>query len=395
MFSTNKLLSQPTFAMSALAFALGVGHLPSAVAADSIAEAISGGSANLSLRARFEDVSIDDAEADAFTLKTRLTFKTADLAGFSSVLEFDDVTELRGEDDYFPPIADPEGTEVNQFYIQYKNDLVTSKVGNQRILIDNQRYIGGVGFRQNEVTYDAVTAVFTPAAGLTATVGYTNSRHFLNGNSFSGESVTILNVGYKVGSIGKLSGYGYLIEDLNNPGSVVVADSVDTYGVRFAGATGMAVYEAEIATQTREAVSGAEFDTDYYHLAGGVKAAGFTFKAGLETQTSDGGNGAFITPLGTNHKFGGWADKFLLTPNTGLEDFYVSAGGVVAGIKLVGVYHEFTSDVDGIDYGSEIDFLIAKKIGKNYGISLKYADYSADEFSVDTEKLWLTATANF
>ena len=69
--------------------------------------------------------------------------------------------------------------------------------------------------------------------------------------------------------------------------------------------------------------------------------------------------------------------------------------GKAAGLKLVLAYHDFASDVNNIDYGSEIDFLIAKKFGKNYGLSLKYADYSADDFSVDTEKVWITATASF
>ena len=309
MNSTKKFLTQSGFVVSALTLALGFGPTQ-AVAADSIAEAISGGSAKLSLRARFEDVGFEDSanDRDALTLKTRLTFSTADLSGFSALLEFDDVTELTDSEDYTSAIADPEGTEINQFYVQYKNDFATAKVGNQRILLDNQRFVGGVGFRQNEVTFDAITAVFTPMAGLTATLGFTNNRHFLNGSSFSDESVTLFNVGYKVAGYGKLSGYTYLIDDLLNRDI-----TLDTYGVRFAGSTGMFVYELEAATQTREVVAG-DFDTDYYHLAGGIKAAGFTFKAGLETQTSDDGQVAFITPLGTNHKFNGWADRFLVTP---------------------------------------------------------------------------------
>jgi hypothetical protein len=72
-----------------------------------------------------------------------------------------------------------------------------------------------------------------------------------------------------------------------------------------------------------------------------------------------------------------------------------------AGIKLLAVYHDFTSDDSGAsgnasdDLGEEIGFLVAKDFGKHYGLQLKYADYDADEHKDDTQKLWLTATAKF
>jgi len=41
------------------------------------------------------------------------------------------------------------------------------------------------------------------------------------------------------------------------------------------------------------------------------------------------------------------------------------------------------------------DLLVSKKFGKHYVLLAKYAYYDADQFSTDTQKLWLQAEANF
>ena len=100
------------------------------------------------------------------------------------------------------------------------------------------------------------------------------------------------------------------------------------------------------------------------------------------------------------HKFNGWADKFLGTPAGGLEDFYgsisykVDAEGPMKGLKFDATYHDFSADVGG-DYGSEIDLQVSKKFGKNYYGGLKFADYNADGFATDTQKIWVTIGANY
>ncbi|MEZ5508662.1 MAG: hypothetical protein R3F47_02015 [Gammaproteobacteria bacterium] len=73
------------------------------------------------------------------------------------VLEFDDVTALKDEDyndtagngQDNPAIADPEGTEVNQVYLSYQGlDKTDIRYGRQRILLDNERFVGGVGWSE-------------------------------------------------------------------------------------------------------------------------------------------------------------------------------------------------------------------------------------------------------
>lgn len=53
---------------------------------------------------------------------------------------------------------------------------------------------------------------------------------------------------------------------------------------------------------------------------------------------------------------------------------------------MVGVYHDFYDDTGNIHYGKECDFSVAKKIGKHYSLLARYAYYSADYYSTDTQK---------
>ena len=113
---------------------------------------------------------------------------------------------------------------------------------------------------------------------------------------------------------------------------------------------------------------------------------------------SDDSNFGFGTPLATLHKFNGWADIFLGTPGTGLVDTYVSFSTKVGPGKFTAVYHDFTADEDTPtvdDLGSELDLAYAVKFGKGYNAGIKYADYSADDFAVDTEKFWLWVGLSF
>ena len=139
--------------------------------AESLSEAFSNGKANLSFRYRYEMVDQDgfSKDANASTLLTRLNYQTEAYKGFSFFIEADNVMEVFG-DNYnagagntpnngaYPVVADPTGTEINQAWFNFAfNDDNNLKIGRQRILLDNQRFVGGVGWRQNEQTYDAVS----------------------------------------------------------------------------------------------------------------------------------------------------------------------------------------------------------------------------------------------
>lgn len=374
-----------TFPSKLLLAAAVAAATPTAYAAESIAEAFQNGSTAVSFRLRFEDVDVGGVSNDALTLKSRLTYKTDTLNGFSALFEVDDTTVL-GDEDY-TGIADSEYTDVNQAYLAYSAADTTVKFGRQRILLDNQRFVGGVGFRQNEQTYDALTLTNKSLADTTLFYGYISEVNNIFASDAKHET-HLLNAKYTGLPFGTVTGYYYQIEP------DAAADSIDTFGVRFTGSQpagdAKLLYTAEYASQDQNNGS----KPDYYVLEGGVSVSGVTAKLGYEVLESDNGVG-FNTPLATKHKFQGWADKFLGTPGTGIEDLYLTVGTKVAGVKLLAVYHDFEAETTSADLGSEFGLVVAKKFGKNYGLSLKYADYQAGDTGVDTDKLWLTATANF
>jgi len=155
------------------------------------------------------------------------------------------------------------------------------------------------------------------------------------------------------------------------------------------------IYTLEYATQSDYEQGSSAIDADYSLIELGLKISGVTAKLGYEILGSDSFS-SFETPLATKHAFNGWTDQFLNTPPNGLKDLYLTVGGKVQGIKLLGVYHDFKADSGGASYGNEIGFLAAKKFGKHYSAGLKYASFSSDSTSyVDTDKIWIWGGIKF
>lgn len=375
------------------------------VQASSFESAYKDGSIDLNLRLRSETSDVDNTKDTALanTLKSRLTVKSGSVFGLSALVEADNTTHLT--DDFnstqngnskYNKVVDPETTQFNQAYIQYSMEDTTLKAGNQRIILDNQRHVGGVGFRQDEATFDAVS-VKSKIADATIFVAAANNRNNIK-NENTEESIALVNVKYAVSKDLSTTAFYYGIDDTN----AIDGLDFDTFGLSAKGSAAGIGFYAEVATQNKTTAAGGDFDSTYLNLSASKKIAGVKATLGYETFGSDDGDAAFATPLGTNHKFYGWSDTFLGgAGDNGIQDIYASAVTKVAGIKLVGQYHNFTS-VEGSDpLGNEFGFVAAKKFG-TYGASLKVAQYLASDFAEglaepkkDTTKVWLTGTAKF
>ena len=157
------------------------------------------------------------------------------------------------------------------------------------------------------------------------------------------------------------------------------------------------LYAAEFATQTSTNAD-TEFDASYVMLEAGAAAGGITGKINWEVLGSDDGAYGFATPLATLHKFNGWVDQFLTTPQQGLEDLSVSVAGNIAGGNWLVTYHDFSaseSDAEVDDLGSEIDVQYVTKIADSFSLGLKYASYDGADAAVDTNKLWVWLGTRF
>jgi hypothetical protein len=374
--------------------------------AENFNQVIDDSKVDVNFRLRVESVDQDNAldNALAATLKSRVTFESGAYNGFSALVEGDNVLHII--DDFndgngngntqYSTVVDPETTQFNQAYIQYSGFESTIKVGNQRIVLDNQRHVGGVAWRQDEATFDAVSVKNTSIEKTTLFAAAANNRNTIK-NENTEESIILLNAKYAQSKDLAVTGFYYSIADTNGIDGL----DFDTLGLR---ATGMAAgfgYEAELASQSKETAAGGDYSTLYYHLNGSKKFSSVKATLGYEVFGSDDGTAAFATPLGTNHKFFGWTDTYLTgAGDNGIEDIYLSAVTKVSGVKLVGQLHNFSSNEGGDALGNELGFVVAKNFD-NYGVDLKVAQYLASNFAennlnkVDTTKIWLTGTAKF
>ena len=106
-----------------------------------------------------------------------------------------------------------------------------------------------------------------------------------------------------------------------------------------------------------------------------------------------GGVQAFQTPLGTNHAFQGFADRFLITPGDGIRDIFATLNMKAFGTQFSTSYHLFSSDRDDYRYGAEWDFLVERVIAKRFLAGLKVADYRADRNALNVARNTTTEQA--
>ncbi len=410
---SNNKIYQSLAAAVTLAITLSIttvtlgGFSSLAHSSDSFIDALSNGKTKADFRLRLEDVDTAVNDATAMTLRSRLSYTTNSYNQLSATIEVEDVRSVLGVNSYSVPqtgfntgqhaaIPDPEVTELDQAYIQYKDSLLTAKLGRQVLTLDDHRFVGHVGWRQDRQTFDAARLQMSPAEGLNLDMAYIYKRNRIFAEALDAQAEDLLlNLSYN-SPVGKLKAYAYLLDDetLNRQS--------DTYGIHLSGKrdteTASVFYNAAFATQ-QATQAGVEYDPDYLLLEGGVAIADMDIKFAYEVLGSDNGQASFTTPLATLHKFNGWADVFVASTFTatalplGLVDTSVSISGKIGsqvpGVKWSAVFHTYDSDQGSVDYGSELDLIASIKFNKHYSGGIKYASYNADNFSVDTDKFWL------
>ena len=365
------------------------------------------------LRPRYEMVDEDNVKPNANALTNRLVLGVgADLLDTDWLSTYVEMTDVHNVNDNYNStdngatnsiVADPEQTRVTQSYIDVKYKKTKLRYGRQMFNVDNLRFIGAVAWRQMPQTYNATTIFDSSIEGLDLMASYVTQVNKIT-TATSNDDIGILHAKYKAMDALTITGYGYLVENLG-----------DTYGLALTGKPKLSDtltlnYRAEYAmmgdaSMTDNPTAAQEkADASYMNLELGMSMSGvlaglnYEVQSGKEASDTSTERKTFVTPYGTNHKFNGFADKFLTTPAQGLVDANIMLGYKS---KDVGVfkafYHDFSSEADSVDYGSEIDLLYKRAIPgvKNVTGLLKYADYSADDFSVDTQKFWVQLDYKF
>jgi len=377
---------------------------------DKLSSMVTDGKASVDFRYRFEGVDEDGFadNAQASTLRSRLTLESAALNGFSALLQMDDVRTI-GVDDYnstvngktqYPIVADPVGTDLNQFWFKYSGNAFDGILGRQRILNGDQRFVGGVAWRQNEQTFDGIRgeAEFWDSLNLDLSYVTQVNRIFgpndgANPATFDGDNL-FFRADYQMAEKHKLAGYAYLIHIDPQAGYApgkTVDNSSDSLGLEYVGQFDRLSVSAALARQTDAGDSTLNYDANYYKLELELGLQAIRLNAGYEVLGAGDGVG-FATPLATLHKFQGWADKFLSTPGDGVKDAYLGINGKAGPIKLGAVYHDFQAEASSADFGTEIDLVATWPLNKQFSLQAKYADFDSKNSNrfTDTTKGWLT-----
>lgn len=343
--------------------------------------------------------------AHALTLRTRLGWRSPTTHGLQWLIEGEGVAVL--DDRYSAPVdpvpgrpavADGETVELNRAQLRWTGLPDTEvTVGRQRLIVGNSRFVGNVGWRQNEQTFDAVrlsTTALKPVAitwvfadRVQRPLGHEHPQGVWRGDIhlLQAEADT---------PVGRLGGFGLAVDLDNAP-----AQSSTTVGARLAGSRPVTgdlslTWAGEYAVQTDAGANPADYSLDFQAAAVGVQTPRWSVGAGYERFDGDGVSG-FQTPLGTGHGFLGWSDVITTTPAFGVRDLFLRGHvGVPAWgrtLRLAAEAHAF-HDADGdFELGRELDLSATLPIDAHWSVELKAARFEGDHPAFgDADKGWLT-----
>ena len=317
-------------------------------------------------------------------------------------------------------VVDPEQTRVTQAYADIKVGKTLLRAGRQMINLDNQRFVGAVGWRQMPQTFNGFLVANSSIENLSLAASWVTGVNTIKaGDADSyGAKVGVLHAAYKVSNALTATAYGYLIS--------VEGGGHDTYGLALTGKPKVGDitlnYRAEYATQKDASLeyhnsvpsgsTGDQADASYYNLELGMNMNGILAGINYEVASGQGtaaagGDTTFQTPLATGHKFFGWADVFLNNGGAGgLEDMNIMLGYKSKQLGLFKViYHDFSAEASitgqNDDYGTEVDAVYKRAIPGVKGLTgmLKYADFSAEggtsAYDTDVQKVWVMLDYKF
>lgn len=361
----------------------------------------------LDIRARYEFAEVNKLDpSHAFTFRERLGLKTQEWNGFSAFIEGEFTQAVVDDFDggsvgvtpsntKNSPIADPETNELNQGFIQYKGFDTVFKLGRQRIIYDNAAFIGNVGWRQNEQTYDAFSLSNTSIPGLTVQYAYVNQVNRIFGSDATvfgqdlGANINLLNLAYTGVTGYTFGGYAYLMDfEANN---AFDSDSFGAYAKT--KQFGLDLY-GELAFQNDAGAAGND-DSWYAHTTAAKTFGTQTVTLGMEHLSA-----GFRTPLATLHAFNGFADAFVGQrangTTGGLTDLYASHSmPIFWGIKWTNTLHAYGDNAISADRGWEVNSVLAKKFDDHLLAIAKLAHFETEGALPTTTRLSLELNYTF
>ena len=375
-----------------------------------LGDALRGGRTAVNFRYRYEFVDDESYELDAHasTLRTTLGYRTGLYRGFSLGVEVENVRPMGGElyDNRGaghrhnqrvgrPVVADPGLTEINQATLRFTPRRGTTlTLGRQAILLDDQRFVGPVGWRQNQQSFDAVRLDSDLLAGGRFNYALLHNVHRITGavDPLTGH---LLHAAFGTRGSAGLVLYMHALDYERDPRRSTATFGAELTRTHSLGSGVSLSWEVEGARQRNAFGSPGSVEAGYLHLAVAGRHRGVTVRAGWERLGGSPASGQFNTPLATLHPFNGWADKFLVTPADGLDDLYLRAIGNTGPMRWTVAYHDFSAAGGDARHGRELDLELVYRTQWAQQIAVTVAHYRAAAHSTDTTKIMAWTTWGF
>lgn len=383
------------------------------------------------VRVRSEHVDVAGDQGAAFTTKFRLNLKHQISTNWHAVMQLDHVESLFGDrhsDGVIvtnePVIADPESTEFNQAYLGLSVGSLELTVGRQSISFGDHRFVGDVGFRQNDQTFDGVRLEYESVEGLTVNYAFLTQVNRILGKR-AGETLSqrdirfdrtprrpggqlgrhdvdahLLNVEMRLADYVDVSAFTFAVHnhDFDPFSNRTVGVSADwKYKVGNLGLSASMI----LARQKKQQVEAGQYQ-DFWRLGFGVKRKAWHLEFRQEHFGSDASE-SFVTPLATLHKFQGWADQFLSTPSEGLRDSSLRLMWKQRPFTIDYRHHQFRTVASlaghsksvGVEHNLDLIF----KPVREHEVKIRLADYKPESAGrlgkVRTKKLFLMYSYGF
>ena len=363
------------------------------------------------VRWRYQDIN-DEVRGDgaANTLKFRAQLSWQAEENWGAIVELDSVHALN-EGNFnsvtiqqnSTPIPDPEGTRFNQFLLKYQSDGDWAfKLGRQSISFDQGRHIGGNEFWQHEHSFDALRYTYQDNFNWRFDYVYIDDMQRIFGpeakNTLPSDDIRfpdsqqrpvhelglhkhdshLAHLEYDFDRATSLGAYYYLLDNKTQ-----ITESTATLGAFIKGAIKPEKvkysYKLEWARQKDNASNPWHYQADYYfaEIAAQIKSHSLA----LSYEKLGAGNGFdFQTPLGSNHKFLGWADIFNgYRGGEGIQDWFVTYKGRDGKLRWRTVLHKFNEHGSSNEVGKELDIELAYRYSRKLEFKLAGAFYFSDD----------------
>ncbi len=358
--------------------------------------------------------SVKNADAASVLLRAKLSSQWTDKLQTRTELDY---VHLWLEDKFTngvhfnntPVVPDAAGLDLNELVLRYRaTNTLSFSVGREVLNWGNERFIGSNGFWQNEQSFDTVGFDF--ALGSASQIHY---RYVNNANRINGDRATVSlrpdDANYRANNglrpakfLGDHAHDTHLffatIQEFDHARfqayffdmdiSDAPALSNRTWGLRYEYKKRMesiSVFaDAEFALQNRPNIlQGGR--PQYIHFNAGLAYRNHQMAIEIE-QLGEQNGSSFVTPLGSLHNFNGWADKFLITPTTGLNDYSIRYILRFSPFKLNARYHFFTANDTRSSLGQELDIDLSYKFSHQSVMLFRFADFTSRSVNLDDER---------